>query len=198
MDSISELIREYGLWIYVLVFVYCMLKSGSLPLFAGYAAQTQILELHIVLFATFAGGYLGDEARFFIARRFGDAWLNRWHFAQRANVVASALIAKYGCAYIFLYRYPKGMRTIGALPVGLGSMSWGRFTVLNAGSAMIWTACLVSVGFVFGAQVEEAVETGWGFASIVFLVALVLLTVFAWWRINQIAVPVPKVEEQPT
>ena len=96
MDGISELIREYGLWIYVLVFVYCMLKSGSLPLFAGYAAQTQILDLHIVLFATFAGGYLGDEARFFIARRFGDAWLNRWHFAQRANVVASAMNAKYG------------------------------------------------------------------------------------------------------
>ncbi len=63
---------------------------------------------------------------------------------------------------------------------------------------MIWTACLVSVGFVFGARVEEAVETGWGFASIVFLVALVLLTVFAWWRINQIAVPAPTVEEQPT
>lgn len=187
MDGLSDLIREYGIWIYILLFAYCMLKSGSLPLFAGYAAQTQALDLPLVLVVTFAGGYLGDEARFFIARRYGDAWLKRWRFAEKAHAGATALIAKYGWAYIFIYRYPKGMRTIGALPIGLGSMSWARFTVLNAGSAIVWTICLVMAGFVFGAQVEEAVKTGWGFASVVLLAVLVLLTGFAWWRINQIA-----------
>ena len=38
MDGLSDLVREYGTWIYILLFAYCMLKSGSLPLFAGYAA----------------------------------------------------------------------------------------------------------------------------------------------------------------
>ena len=196
MDGLSDLVREYGTWIYILLFAYCMLKSGSLPLFAGYAAQTQALDLSLVLAVTFAGGYLGDEARFFIARRYGDAWLTRWPFAEKAYAAAKILVAKYGWAYIFLYRYPKGMRTIGALPVGLGSMSWAKFTVLNAASAIVWTACLVSAGFVFGAQIEEAVETGWGFASIVLLAAMLLLSVFAWWRINRIAVRIPKIGEQ--
>ena len=115
---------------------------------------------------------------------------------EKAYAAAKILVAKYGWAYIFLYRYPKGMRTIGALPVGLGSMSWARVTVLNAGSAIVWTVCLVMAGFVFGAQIDEAVETGWGFASVVLLAAMLLLSVFAWWRINRIGVGIPKIGEQ--
>lgn len=187
MDGLSDLLQEYGTWIYILLFAYCMVKSGSLPLFAGYAAQTQALDLSLVLAVTFAGGYLGDEARFFIARRYGDAWLTRWPFAEKAYAGAKILVAKYGWAYIFLYRYPKGMRTIGALPVGLGSMSWAKFTVLNAGSAMVWTVCLVMVGFVFGDQVEEAMETGWGIASVALLAAMILLAAFTWSRMDRIA-----------
>lgn len=107
MDGLSDLVREYGTWIYILLFAYCMLKSGSLPLFAGYAAQTQALDLSLVLALTFAGGYLGDEARFFIARRYGDAWLTRWPFAEKAYAAAKILVAKYGWAYIFLTDIPR-------------------------------------------------------------------------------------------
>ena len=84
MDGLLELVREYGPWIYLLLFVYCALKSGALPLFAGYAAQAGVLELMPVVAATFAGGYLGDEARFAIARRYGDAWSNKWPRVPRA------------------------------------------------------------------------------------------------------------------
>lgn len=53
---------------------------------------------------------------------------------------------------------------------------------------------LVSVGFVFGSQVEEAVEAGWGFASVVLLAAMVFLTAFAWWRINKIGTHSPNIQ----
>jgi membrane-associated protein len=53
-------------------------------------------------------------------------------------------------------------------------------------------------GFVFGAQVEEAVESGWGIASVVLLAAMILLAVFAWWRVNRIGARIPKTGEQPT
>lgn len=186
MESLLELIREYGLWVYLLLFAYCALKSGALPLFAGYAAQAGALELMPVAAATFAGGYLGDEARFAIARRYGDAWSKKWPRVQQAIVTAKALVARYGWAYIFLYRYPKGMRTIGALPVGLGSMSWSKFTTLNAASAGVWTFALVAVGFAFGAQVEQAVSTGWGAASVLLLLLMMAGIFYAWWRVNRI------------
>lgn len=193
MDGLLELIQEYGLWIYLLLFAYCALKSGALPLFAGYAAQAGALELLPVVVATYAGGYLGDEARFALARRYGDTWAHKWPRFQKAVTTAKALVLRYGWVYIFLYRYPKGMRTIGALPVGLGAMRWSTFTALNAASAIVWTFALVSVGFAFGAQVEHAVRTGWGATSVVLLVLMVAAITYAWWRVNRVRSSAPSI-----
>ena len=185
---LTGLVRDHGLWIYVLLFAYCSLKSGSLPLFAGYAAQADLLQLLPVVAVTFGGGYLGDEVRFAVARRYGDTWSERWPRIGRAISTASALVARYGWLYVFLYRYPKGMRTIGALPLGLGTISWSKFTLLNASSAALWTSLLVGIGFAFGAQVEKAVSAGWGFASIILLMMMVIGIFYAWWCINRIPV----------
>ena len=188
LNGLLELVADYGTWIYGLLFVYCAVKSGSLPLFAGYAAQAGALELVPVIIASFAGGYLGDEVRFAVAKRYGISWSSRWPWLYRAMTAAKVLVARYGWAYVFLYRYPKGMRTVGAFPMGLGPLSWPPFTVLNAASAGLWTSILVGLGFVFGAQVEQAVEAGWGLASTVLLLVMILVIAFAWWRINRVKV----------
>lgn len=78
MDTILSLISEYGTLIYLLLFGYCALKSGALPLFGGYAAQAGALDFGYVAMATFAGGYLGDELRFLIARRYGVDIVKTW------------------------------------------------------------------------------------------------------------------------
>lgn len=192
MDAFLALLNEYGTAVYLLLFAYCAFKSGALPLFAGYAAQTGALDVAIVAAVTFAGGYLGDEARFAFARRYGDGFARRRPRLNRLLETARTLLDRYGAAYIFLYRYPKGMRTIGALPVGLTDMAWARFTLLNGASAMLWTAVLVSAGYVFGAAIREAVESGWGTASVVTLIVFVGITALAWRRVSRMATPVEK------
>ena len=179
-----ELVREHGTVVYVLLFAYCALKSGSLPLFAGVAAQAAVLDVVVVAVVVFLGGYLGDEVRFVVARRFGDSWAKARPRIARAIEAATRLMARYGAAYIFLYRYPKGMRTVGALPVGLGDMPWLRFTTLNCLSALLWTGLMVGVGYAFGAHVEQAVEQGWGILSVVLLAVMLLAVWFAWRRVN--------------
>jgi hypothetical protein len=119
METVLALVRDYGTAVYVLLFAYCALKSGSLPLFAGYAAQTGALDVATVAAATFAGGYLGDEARFAVARRYGHRLSTGRPRMARLIARGTDLLDRYGLIYLFLYRYPKGMRTIGALPVGL-------------------------------------------------------------------------------
>ena len=189
MDTLSSLFSEYGTLVCGVLFAYCALKSGALPLFAGYAAQTGMLDLSSVVAVTFAGGYLGDEVRFAIARRYGVRFLSRWPWARRAMERAQRLMARYGALYIFLYRYPKGMRTIGALPVGLGDIAWPRFTILNAGSAVLWTGLMIGAGYLFGASIERAVADNWGAASIAILAGFIVLTVVAWRRISRQADP---------
>ena len=170
---------------YLLLFGYCALKSGALPLFGGFAAQTGALDLGLVALATFAGGYIGDEARFAVARRYGTDFLATKPRLNALTKTAFTLLDRHGTAYIFLYRYPKGMRTIGALPVGLTGISWQRFTLLNATSALLWAGLLIGAGFLFGEAVEQLVADGWGMWSVGFLVLFLTATAFAWWRISR-------------
>ncbi len=133
----------------------------------------------------FFGGYLGDEARFAIARAYGDKL-----FASRPRVrrwidQAAAVLDRYGAAYIFLYRYPKGMRTSGAFPVGLSGKEWRAFTTLNAASAFLWAGLLVGFGYLLGDQIAAAAESWWGMASVALLLAFLFVSWVAFHRIGK-------------
>ncbi len=191
METILALVRDYGMAVYVLLFGYCALKSGSLPLFAGYAAQAGALDVAGVAAASFAGGYLGDEARFALARRYGDGLARGRPRLARIMENGKRLLAQYGVAYVFLYRYPKGMRTIGALPLGLTDMRWPVFTALNGASATLWAGLLVGAGYVFGQQIERAVASNWAAGSVILLAAFLALTGLAWWRVSRLSAREP-------
>lgn len=100
---------------------------------------------------------------------------------------AKLLLEHYGTAYIFLYRYPKGMRTIGAFPVGLTDMRWLRFIALNSASALLWVVILVGAGDAFGGAIDEVVSNNWGVSSIPMLAIFVALTLIAWHRVSRLS-----------
>lgn len=117
-------------------------------------------------------------------RRYGVAALeSRPRFAI-ALLKAKKLLEKYGATYIFLYRYPKGLRTVGALPVALTDIPWLRFTLLNATSAALWACTLISAGYFFGETIRYAIDENWGLFSVALLGAFLLITFFFWRRVN--------------
>ena len=149
-------------------------------------AQQGILDPFWVAGAAFTGGYLGDELRFFLARKYGERLTDNRPRLTSWLGKAKLMLEHHGTAYIFLYRYPKGMRTIGAFPVGLTSMGWSTFTALNAASALVWVVILVGSGYVFGSAIDKAVSNNWGVVSIVMLGVFILLTLFAWRRLTHV------------
>lgn len=173
------LIQQHGTYVYLLLFLYCVGRSGSLPLFAGFAAQQQALDLPWVLLAVIGGGYLGDELRFFIARRYGDRWAHGRPRIQAWFDKARLLMRHHAVAYMFLYRYPIGIRMVGALPVGLGKMPWAPFSVVNLASALTWGNVLVGVGYLFGGSIES----GWGWLTLALMVGFMLWIWFAFKRL---------------
>lgn len=185
METITALLRDNGGAVYLVLFGYCALKSGVLPVFAGYAAHVGVLDPTTVALAVFAGGYLGDEVRFRLARRYGAGLTAGRPRLARLIGDARAMMDRYGALYIFAYRYPKGMRTVGALPVGLSEMPWSRFTLLNAASAGLWTALLVGAGFLFGATLEKAATENYAAASILLLLLFIVVAVVAWRRMKR-------------
>lgn len=180
IDQIADLVRANGVLVYALLFAYCALKSGLLPVAAGYGAQAGLLDWQPALLAVFLGGYLGDELRFAVARRYGDRLSIVWPRLKPMLIRARTLMERHGAAYIFLYRYPKGARTIGAVPLGLGSMPWLTFTGLNALSAAIWAALLVGAGYALGASFGASIEAWWPVLTFVLLVAFALAVWQAW------------------
>lgn len=185
METVLTLIGDYGMAVYVILFLYCALKSGALPLFGGYAAQQGVLDPVLVGAAALAGGYLGDELRFRVARRYGTAWLSGKPRLEAMMRHSEQLLKRYGTAYIFLYRYPKGLRTIGSLPVGLTDISWRRFTLLNAASALTWVILLVGIGYAFGEVIEDAVTQGWGAVSVGLLIISVALIWLGFRKVSR-------------
>ncbi|WP_213608529.1 VTT domain-containing protein [Pseudoalteromonas sp.] len=181
MEGVLALIQQYGLLVYLLLFGYCALKSGWLPLFAGYAAHTGALDVGFVALVAFMGGYLGDELRFALARTYGVSWLEKPGRLGRLFKTASELADRYGIAYIFLYRYPKGLRTIGALPVGLTTISWRFFSLLNGCSALLWVIVLVGGGYTFGATFDALGIENLTALSLLFL-CIFLVTLYRLWN----------------
>ncbi|MBJ7538038.1 DedA family protein [Marinomonas transparens] len=112
MDTLLNLLSEYGHLSYPVIFMYCAMKSGALPLFAGMAAQYGYLDISLVILVVFCGGYLGDELRFHLVRKYGDDFVNSRPRFARLAAAAKKLLDRYGLAYMFIYRYPKGMRLL--------------------------------------------------------------------------------------
>ncbi|WP_169543166.1 DedA family protein [Sneathiella aquimaris] len=163
--------------VYGMVFSYCALKSGALPFLAAALAPQAALDPYLIGGAAFLGGYLGDELRFAVARKYGEGLVTRFPKLSKPMEATRRLIDRYGVTYIFMYRYPKGMRTIGALPVGLTPMPWFQFTMLNAASALLWASILVGCGYFLGVQLAETIAAGWGAASMTLLLLFILTAV---------------------
>ena len=188
MQVLLDWISVNTLAVYAILFGYCALKSGALPLLAGVIAQQGALDPVLVAASAFLGGYLGDEARFAVARAYGDRLFESRPRVRRWIDQAAVVLDRYGPAYIFLYRYPKGLRTIGAFPVGLSGIAWRVFTVLNAASAFLWAGLLVGFGYLLGDQIAAAAESWWGTASVALLVAFLIASWFVFRRIGKAVV----------
>ena len=185
MPWLTDLIESLGAAIYVALFLYCVYKSGLLPLFAGVAAQQGLLEIGSVWMSVLAGGIVADELRFALARRYGIEWAARWPNFYRALEHTRGLMNRHGLTYLIVYRYVLGLRSIGALPVGLSDIKPLKFRWVSAASALTWTNVLVGLGYVLGQSAELALQGGFGLMGLVLLIAFAALAWRSVQRFNQ-------------
>lgn len=169
METIENWISINSTLVYFLLFTYCFVKSGAVPLFAGIMVSANALSAPSVVIAVFLGGYLGDELRFYLGRRYAETIQEKWPKTIKLIQISKRLMEKYGAWYVFIYRYPKGMRTIGAFPVGMSRMAYPKFLFLNIGSTTVWTVLLVGGGALLGNSIKQVGEQYYGLMSIILL-----------------------------
>jgi membrane-associated protein len=162
---LAQIIHNYGLWTYGLLFLIIFAETGLviLPLLPGdsllFAAGALAalpesgLNVHLLAMMLFIAAVLGDTLNYWVGSKLGPAvfrredsiWLRKKHL-ERAHV----FFEKYGGRAIILARFVPIVRTFVPFVAGVGSMSYRRFLAFNFVGGFVWIYAFTYLGFFFG------------------------------------------------
>ena len=160
---LSEIIRHYGIWTYLILFliVFCetglvvtpFLPGDSLLFAVGTFAALGALDLWLVMLLLSAAAILGDSANYAVGARAGPRvfrgegvrFLSRRHLEHTRE-----FYERYGAKTIVIARFVPIVRTFAPFVAGIGRMRYRRFLFYNVTGALLWIAGLVLGGYLFG------------------------------------------------
>lgn len=145
--SVAELLADHR---YLAVFVGSLLEGETILVLAGFAAHQDTLSLSVTLALAFAGGTLGDQAFFWLGRRWGSSLLQRIPNAERRVQRVKELLEHHHAPAIVGIRFMYGLRIIGPIVIGACEVPPWRFAMFNALGAAIWAPLVVGLGYLFG------------------------------------------------
>lgn len=158
-----ELSLQYGVWIYVILFliVFCetglvvtpFLPGDSLLFAAGAVAALDGMNVHMAAALLLAAAVIGDAANFAIGKYFGEKLFAKPDsrvFKREYLDKTHAFYEKYGGKTIILARFVPIVRTFAPFVAGMGDMHYGRFIRYNVIGALMWVGLLTYAGYFFG------------------------------------------------
>jgi membrane-associated protein len=160
---LAELIRDYGVWIYAILFVIIFVETGlvvmpflpgdSLLFIAGaFAAQGDMNVVLLMILLSFAA-ILGNTSNYWIGRYFGPRvfqWENSKFFNRGAFDRAHAFYEKRGAMTIVVTRFLPFLRTFSPFVAGVAAMTHARFQAYNIAGGLLWIVSLTQAGYWFG------------------------------------------------
>ena len=160
---LGALVRDYGPWIYVILFliVFCetglvvtpFLPGDSLLFVAGTLAALGGINVHLLVVLLAVAAISGNTCNYAVGRFLGprlfrnrkSRWLNP-EYLERTH----AFYEKYGGIAVVISRFVPIIRTYVPFVAGLGAMSYGKFTVYNVFGALAWVLSITYLGYFFG------------------------------------------------
>ncbi len=151
MSQAEAFIAAYGP---LVVFLGTLLEGETVAIMAGFLVHQGAIDGRLVLAAAFLGALAGDQALFFIGRRFADHPMvmrqrNRPLFAK-----ALARVEASPTGFILTFRFLYGLRTVSPLAIGVSNVPARKFVAINAVAAFLWASIMTGVGFAFGRTIE--------------------------------------------
>ncbi len=175
---------------YAGLFVVLILCGMGLPipedvalLAGGFLAHRGVIQYPITLVVALLGVVGGDNTLFFLGRRFGPGLVKYLRIgrpsSQRQIEWLASFMQRYGHRAILYARFVAGLRALVYLTAGSFGVSPPRFFLYDLAGAVISVPIVVTLGYVFGGQIEVVLEYIGGVEKVVWLVVGLSLGVIA-------------------
>lgn len=148
----AALIEAHGYW---MLAVGCFIEGEMSLALAAFAAHRGYLNPVGVFTVASAAAFASNQLFFWIGRRHGPAVLARWPALAAHSGGIRRFVERHPAAAAIAVRFIYGTRIVGPILIGMSSLSLARFAALNGLSALVWTALVGAVGWVFGAAAEH-------------------------------------------
>jgi membrane-associated protein len=162
-QQLNVIIRDYGLWTYLLFFVIIFCETGlvvtpflpgdSLLFAAGSFAALGALNIGWLAASLSLAAIAGDSTNYWIGRGIGAKLLTGKgsRFINKAYLDRThSFYEKYGRKTIILARFVPIVRTFAPFVAGLGKMRYSRFITFSVVGSICWIPVFVLGGFYFG------------------------------------------------
>ncbi len=197
---LAEVIRDYGVWTYAILFTIVFLETGlvvtpllpgdSLLVAAGSFAALGALDFALLFVLLAVAAILGDTVNYAIGHYLGpkvfhypkSRFFNPDHLRKTHD-----FYEKYGGKTIIIARFVPIVRTFAPFVAGIGAMSYPRFITYNVVGGLLWVAVCLGAGFLFGNL--PFVKKNFSLVILAIIVVSVMPAVVEYWRHRSQAKP---------
>jgi len=159
---LSELIADFGMWIYVILFLVITAETGlviapllpgdSLLFAAGTFAARGDLNVWVLFFSLSLAAVIGDALNYAVGRYLGPKLFRKEgsRFLKKENLDRTHdFFERYGPVTIIIARFLPIVRTFAPFVAGMGRMGYPRFLTYNVIGGVLWVALFTFAGYFF-------------------------------------------------
>ncbi|MEF3307026.1 DedA family protein [Paenibacillus sp. GYB003] len=179
MEWMNALFEQYG---YYLLFFGLFAESLALPFpgelamaLSGHSAYLGTSSLPLDMLSSYTGAVIGTVLTYTLGRRLGTPFFEtygKYVFLSRERIdKLAAWFGKYGNKLILVSYFVPGLRHFTGYVSGILNVRRGAFLLYTHLGALVWVIFYVSIGRIFGPQLEQLLHTvsAYSWRALVFL-----------------------------
>jgi membrane-associated protein len=159
---LNEIIKNFGLWTYLILFVIIFLETGvvitpflpgdSLLFAAGSFAALGSLNVFVLAITLTLAAIIGDSLNYLIGHYIGPrAFSGNIRFLKKEYLDRThEFYERHGGKTIILARFIPIIRTFAPFVAGIGAMDYPHFFFYNVVGAVLWVFLFTFGGYFFG------------------------------------------------